>query len=57
MHMASMRASETFELTMHRQEHNQTHMASMRASETFQQILYREQDRVHEEPLKESLIT
>ena len=41
-----MRASETFEQTIHRQEHNRTHMENMRATETFQQTLYTGNSRI-----------
>ena len=43
----SMRASETCEETLHRQQQNRMYMASMRASETCEQTFHRqEQDRV-----------
>ena len=53
--MASMRASETREQTVKRQEQNRTHMANMRASETCEQILQRkQQDRVHKASMRAS---
>ena len=41
--MASMRASETSEQTVHRQQQNTEHMASMRASEISDQTVHRQQ--------------
>ena len=41
--MASMRASERFEHTIHRHEQNPTHMGSMRASETFEYTIHRQE--------------
>ena len=41
MHKASMRESETFEQTVHRQEQNRMRMASMKESETFEQTVQR----------------
>ena len=41
-HMASMRASETSEQTVHRREKDRNHKASMRASETSEQTVHRQ---------------
>ena len=38
MHMASMRESETFEQTVHREEQNRMHMVSMRESQDSDQF-------------------